>query len=353
MCAVDVAHEAEPVDDLVGHERGVGRAHLGVVEVVVPLAVADVRRQLLGQVLARVLVHEVDDVVGDEGREPAGPVAAVGEVADVGRCRGHDLDAAGVAAGLARRRAHLGHEPADEVRVADLEHRAVRDPPGQLEGHGAVARDPDREPVAAGPAELEHRPLELDRATLDESADHVDRRLEILHRRRSLAQHAPRRVAAADAQVHAPAGDFVQDGERGRGDRGLASGRVRDARPEPERGRRLGDERQRRVRVGPQHVAVEQPAVREPRRLCLRRECERPLDRVFRLEREPELHARSPVRSPRNQAARLPSSLAAEPRGIITEIRRSSIGRVTRGSAPLPRRQGRTRSSYWSGRRSR
>src|SRR5262245_4277594 len=43
--------DAEAVDDLVGHELGVRAADLGMVEVVVPLALPDVGRELLGQVL--------------------------------------------------------------------------------------------------------------------------------------------------------------------------------------------------------------------------------------------------------------------------------------------------------------
>src|SRR3990170_3530042 len=85
----DRADEAEPVDDLVRDECGVRAPDLGVVEVVVALPLADVLGQLGRQVLARVAVHEVDDVVGHEGREPARPVAAVGKVADMGRRGSH------------------------------------------------------------------------------------------------------------------------------------------------------------------------------------------------------------------------------------------------------------------------
>ena len=47
-----------------------------------------------------------------------------------------------VAAGQDGRVADLRHEPADEVRVADLEHGAVGDAAGELERDRAVARDP-------------------------------------------------------------------------------------------------------------------------------------------------------------------------------------------------------------------
>src|SRR5215204_4236520 len=105
-------HQAEAVDDVVGHEARVRRADLRVVQVVVALAIADVLGQLWRQVLARVLAHQVHDVVRHERREPAGPVAPVREVADVGRCRGHHGHLIRVAAGLAGGRADLGDEPA-------------------------------------------------------------------------------------------------------------------------------------------------------------------------------------------------------------------------------------------------
>ena len=49
-----------------------------------------------------------------------------------------------------------------------------------------------------------------------------------------LAEHAPRAVAAADAQVHASAGQLVERGEGGSGHRRLAGRRVRDAGAEPQ-----------------------------------------------------------------------------------------------------------------------
>ena len=122
--------------------------------------------------------------------------------------------------------------------VADLEHRPVGDPAGQLERDRPVAGDPDRQPVAPGPGQLEHRPLVLDRPALDEGPDDVDRLLEVLHRGRRLAEDPPGGVAPPDPEVHPAAADLVEDGQRGGGHRRLAGGRVRDAGPEAEgRGR--------------------------------------------------------------------------------------------------------------------
>ena len=96
---VDLAEDAEPVRDLVADEAGVRRADLGVVVVVVAGAVLDVAGQRLRELLARVLVDEVDDVVRDQRREPARPLAADVARAEVERRRGLDLDGARVAPG--------------------------------------------------------------------------------------------------------------------------------------------------------------------------------------------------------------------------------------------------------------
>ena len=96
-----------------------------------------------------------------------------------------------------------------------------------------------------------------------------DRLLQRRHRRGRLAQHAPRAVAAPDAQVHAAAGDLVEDRQRRGGHARLARRRVRDARPQAHRRGGLGHQRQQRIGVAPQDVRVEQPAVREAGRLRL------------------------------------------------------------------------------------
>ena len=60
--------------------------------------------------------------------------------------------------------------------------------------------------------------------------------------------------------------------------------------PEAHRRGGLGHERQERVRVAPQDVGVEEPAVTEARCLGLAREGQRALDGVVGLERESEVH---------------------------------------------------------------
>src|SRR3990170_877266 len=115
------SQDAEAVGPLVAHEAGIGRADLGVVEVVVAGAVLDVARQRRGQLLARVLVDEVQDVVGDERWEPARPLTPDLPRPDVRRRRRLDLEAGGGATRGGRRVAQLAHEPADEVRVGELQ----------------------------------------------------------------------------------------------------------------------------------------------------------------------------------------------------------------------------------------
>ena len=75
---VDRAEDAEAVDDLVGHEVGVGVAGLAVLVVVVALAALDVlgqRGRHVGGVA--VAADDVGDVVADHPAEPAALVAHV------------------------------------------------------------------------------------------------------------------------------------------------------------------------------------------------------------------------------------------------------------------------------------
>jgi TRAP-type mannitol/chloroaromatic compound transport system permease small subunit len=180
------------------------------------------------------------------------------------------------------------------VRIAKLEDHAVGHAPGHGQGHRSVAGDPHRELRFAGPGELQLGALVGDGAALDEVADHPDRLLRIGERDRRLAEEAPGRVAAPDAEVHPSAAHLVE-GREARGGHGrLARARIRDAGAEAERGRVLGDEREERVRIAPQDVRVEQPQVVEPYRLAELCELDRSLDRVLRFERESELHLANP-----------------------------------------------------------
>jgi hypothetical protein len=65
---------------------------------VVALAIADVAGQRLGQLVARILVDQIDDMVADECREPAHMLTALLDQADVRWCCGLDLDRSGIPA---------------------------------------------------------------------------------------------------------------------------------------------------------------------------------------------------------------------------------------------------------------
>ena len=71
--------EAEPLDDLVGHELGVGVAGASVLVVVVSLAARDVVGQAPRDrgALAAVAIDDVGDVVADHPAEPAALVERV------------------------------------------------------------------------------------------------------------------------------------------------------------------------------------------------------------------------------------------------------------------------------------
>ena len=107
----------------------------------------------------------------------------------------------------ARALAHEADAPLDQVRVGELEDDAVGDAPGQLQRLRAVAGDPDRQRRRCAQVQLDLLALVVDRLARGQLADSLRRRLKVGQRRRLLAQHAPRAVAAPDAEVHAPAGD--------------------------------------------------------------------------------------------------------------------------------------------------
>src|SRR6266508_56492 len=89
---LDRPDHAEAIDDVVGDELRVLRPALPVLEVVVVVAGLDVVGQLRRQLVARVAVHQVDDVVRDERREPANLLARGRQVVgDERRRRAHDL----------------------------------------------------------------------------------------------------------------------------------------------------------------------------------------------------------------------------------------------------------------------
>ena len=215
------AQDAEPVGHLVADERGVRRADLGVVVVVVALAVADVAGQARRQLLARVLVDEVDDVVRDERREPARPLAADLARADVGRRRRLDPDRAGSRPAAVGRLADLADEPADEVGVGELEDQPVGDAAGHRQGHRAVAGDPDRQRpcrsrAAAAPCPRT-RPSGPRRAP-----DDPDRLLGVAivvgglpsTRRAESPRPMPRSIRPPDSSSSVASADAVTDGSR-------------------------------------------------------------------------------------------------------------------------------------------
>jgi len=104
LCDVllDLAGHAETVDGFVVDECGIRRPRFGVVLVVVPGSVPDVRGEIGGQALLAVALHQIDDVVRHERREPADTVANLVAWSDMGRRRDHDRQCALITPGLAR-----------------------------------------------------------------------------------------------------------------------------------------------------------------------------------------------------------------------------------------------------------
>ena len=260
---VDLAGHAEAIDGLVVHERGVRRSRLSVVLVVVARAISHICREVGRESLLAVALHEVDDVVGDESREPADAVAHLVPRSDVRRCGAHHRDSALVPTGLPRAVTEQSDAPSDEARIGELDDRAVGDAARELEGLRPVARDPDRQTLLSGPIEAQGRALVRDLAPFAQVANDVRRFLEHREVGRLLPEDAPSRIPAPDAEVHASAGELLEDREDARRHRRFARGRVRHACPEPHALGVLSHERERHVGLLPQDVAVEEPPVRE------------------------------------------------------------------------------------------
>ena len=172
---------------------------------------------------------------------------------------------------------------------------AVGDPAGELERLRPVAGDPYRQTLLARPVKPERRAFVGHFAPFTEVADHGRRLLEHREIGGLLAQDATGRVPAADAQVHPPSGKLLEDREDARGDRRLPGRRVRHTGPKPHPVGVLGHEREQHVGLLPEHVAVEEPSVREARGLRASRERDHAIERVVRFQRESEVHE---VRNP-------------------------------------------------------
>ena len=229
---LDRAEDAEPVGDLVADEARVRRADLGVVVVVVALAVAGCSRSATPGSCSRgyLLTRSTTWLLTSAGNQRVRS-RHVGEVADVGRRRGLDLDRAGAAGrrrprprGPGRRTSGSGPGRRAGGSRRRRPGRSSRAPSGRSRRPRPAASQPRGPREAAAPC-----PRTSIVSPLDEVADDGDRLLERRHRRRRLAEDAPRGVAAADAEVHPAAAQLVERRQRRRGHARLARRRVRDA----------------------------------------------------------------------------------------------------------------------------
>ena len=152
---LDGAEDAEPVDDLVGDERGVRVPRLPVLVVVVRLATLDVvgerRRHRCG---VAVSLDEVGHVIADHAAEPTALVAHVGEVfcrPDVGRGGDAHGDVVGIPTRIAGSTAHGVDRPLGDGEVGELQDEPVAGLADQLQGLGAITGAVDVEPALGLP----------------------------------------------------------------------------------------------------------------------------------------------------------------------------------------------------------
>ena len=295
------AEQAEPVDDLVGHEVGVRVTGPSVLVVVVALATLDVvGERLRDRAVRAVLRHDIRDVISHHAAEPAALVAhvlhrlGVAGVADVERRRDAERDRVGVAAGGLRRIPNRLDHPLGDVDVGELQDEAVADLAGELERLRSVGGHPHLEFAALAPRELQHRALVLDGPAVGELADDVDRLAQLGHRHRGAVGDAHRRVAATDAADRAVAVELVESREDGCGDGPVARRRVGDERADLDAMRLGEDLAVDDVRLLPQDVGVEGPDVAEPVLLGELREVDCPAGRRVGLKNCSEIHVPPP-----------------------------------------------------------
>ena len=219
---LDRADDAEPIDDLVGHELGVGVAGLAVLVVVVALAALDVVGERLRHRAAVIAVpgDDVGHVVADHATEPAALVAHVGQTASL-----PSVTYAGAATQIVM---SSGSRPAAAAasRTAPIVHSAIErsascrmkpspTSPVERQRLRPVRRDPHlelrcRPPTGSGAREPLYstlRPLASSRMTWIASRKRGER-----GRRAVGDPHG--RVAAADAADRAVAVHLVERGVR-------------------------------------------------------------------------------------------------------------------------------------------
>ena len=223
----------------------------------------DVVGQRLGEVLRVVTFQQVDDVVGDQRREPADLLARRPQVVgDEGRGGRLDLDVVERPAGFLRPLPHELQAPLDNGGVGELNDDPVGHPPGGAERLRPVARHPDGQ-LVLGPLQPDLDAVVGDLTPCGQVSDQTAVRLHLLDRDWLLAEHAPGAVPAADAHHHPAAGDLVQRGERAGGHGGIARARVGDAGTDLDGPRVGGHQGEDRVDLLPEDVRVEEPRVLE------------------------------------------------------------------------------------------
>src|SRR5262249_10563576 len=170
-----VADNAESIDDIIVHKFGVAAADYSMMEIVVSLAVADVRGKFRGKFVRTVAGDEIDYVVGNQCRKPAHAITRdVFVLGDPNGGSAHDLDLRKIAPGFFGAFFHETQTPFDEMRICKLKDHAIPDPAGASQGLRSVARDPDWWNTAVRPTHLNRMPVVDDLLAAVEVANNAD-----------------------------------------------------------------------------------------------------------------------------------------------------------------------------------
>ncbi len=299
------ADQAKAIDNVVCNKLRVAAVDFAVLLIVVPATFTDVRRKRGGKFLRLVAGDQVHHVIGNQRREPAHSVAGKFQiVGDPDRRGSHDFNFLGISSCGLGAFLYKAEAPCDEVGIGKLENYAIGDSAGEIEYLGPISRDPNRRRTRC-PGQARALAVVLGLLSGGQCTEVLYGLFQLIRCDRLLAKDTARAVTAADAEIHASAGNQIERREQARRHRDVASRRIGHAGAEPHLLRIRRHEREQRIRLQPQHVRIEDPAIMKSRGFCLA--CERD-DAVYchvGLDGHTELHHCSS--SPRN----LPSKVGS------------------------------------------
>ena len=267
------ADDAEPIDDLVGHERRVGVAGLAVLVVVVTLPILDVvGERLRHRRVVAVAGNDVSHVVANHAPEPADLLAPVrqpslGAIGDVRGSRNADGDVVRVPTSRGRSVTNSLDRPLRNRQIGQLQNESVADFTRERKRLRPIRGHPHLQPTLRSPRQAKFTALVFHGAPIRHLADDMNALAQRRQIGRRTIRDTHRTVAATNAADRAVAEHFVERCVHAGRHGPVTGGRVGHHRPDRDVARLRQDLAVDHVRLLPQDVAVEGPYVLEPVRL--------------------------------------------------------------------------------------